>query len=47
MTNKIAIALFVIVAGLFAADFWYQGGEGSVFLGKKFFELLEWIAFWR
>jgi len=47
MTNKIALALGLLVVALFAADAFAGEGELSVFLGKKLFELLDWIAFWR
>ena len=47
MTNRIAIflGLFLIVA--IAADVMWFGDEHMIFLGKKFYELIEWIAFWR
>jgi hypothetical protein len=47
MTNKIALALGLLVIAVFAAD--SLAGEGGlpVLLGKKLFEFLDWIAFWR
>ncbi|WP_176224410.1 hypothetical protein [Maritimibacter sp. HL-12] len=47
MTNKIALALGLLVIAVFAAD--ALAGEGGlpVLLGKKLFEFLDWIAFWR
>jgi len=47
MTNKIALVLgFLIIAAIFA-DYVIFGPEHLLFLGKKFFELIEWLAFWR
>lgn len=47
MTNSIAIGLAVLIAGGIAADLALSDGQNLVFLGKKFFDLLEWLAFWR
>ena len=47
MTNKIALVLgFVIIAAI-VADYFLFGPVHLVFLGKKLFELMDWIAFWR
>ncbi len=47
MTNRIAIGLGLFILGIFAADQMWFGGTLPVFLGKKFFALSEYIAFWR
>ncbi len=47
MTNSIAIGLGLLIAGLIALDLLFFEAENLVFLGKKFFDLIEWIAFWR
>ena len=47
MTNKIAIALVLLVVAVFVADAYLFEGTLPVFLGKKLFEFLEWLAFWR
>lgn len=47
MTNKIAIALGLIVVAVFAVDAYAFEGALPVFLGKELFDLLDWIAFWR
>ena len=47
MTNKIAIGLGLFVFAAFAVDAYVFDGEMPVFLGKKIFEFLDWIAFWR
>ncbi|MDF3413478.1 hypothetical protein HKX54_03335 [Sulfitobacter sp. M57] len=47
MTNTIAIVLGVLIVGALITDVMLFGIEHLLFLGKKFFELIEWIAFWR
>ena len=47
MTNRIAIALALVVVAVFAVDAWALDGTLPVFLGRKGLEVLEWMAFWR
>lgn len=47
MNNKIAIILGIVIVGCILLDTLFNGGASLVFLGKKFAELIEWIAFWR
>ncbi len=47
MTNKIALGLGLLLLVLIAADVLFNGAEDLIFLSKKFFELIEWLAFWR
>lgn len=47
MTNRIAIVLAVIILGLLAFDALEFHWANSLFLARKFAELLEWVAFWR
>lgn len=47
MTNRLAILLACLVIGLFAADLLYFDWDLHVFLGRKFIEFIEYIAFWR
>lgn len=47
MTNLIAFILGLLLIAAIAIDVTFYGTEHMVFLGKKFFELIEWIAFWR
>ena len=47
MTNSIAIVLALLILGAIAADVMLYGTEHLIFLGKKFADLLEWLAFWR
>lgn len=46
MTNKIAIALGLMIILLFALSSVF-GWELHVFLGRKFADLVEYLAFWR
>lgn len=47
MTNKIALflGLFVLVALILDAALFEM--SGSVFLARKFIDLVEWVKFWR
>ncbi len=47
MTNRIAFALGGVLLGLIVVDLLLFGSEHLVFLGKKMFELIDWMAFWR
>ncbi|MBV1896983.1 MAG: hypothetical protein KUG70_11025 [Rhodobacteraceae bacterium] len=47
MTNKIALGLGLLLLVLLAVDVLFYGTQNLVFLGKKLFELIEWLAFWR
>ncbi|WP_299602999.1 hypothetical protein [uncultured Tateyamaria sp.] len=47
MTNRIALVLALLIIGAITLDVMLYGMEHLIFLGKKFAELLEWIAFWR
>ncbi len=47
MTNTLTIWIAVIVAGLLAADAVLFDWSNSLFLGRKFADLLWWLAFWR
>lgn len=46
MTNTLAIGLFVLVAAFIGYDL-YSGGEMIVDLGRRFTDLVQYIAFWR
>ncbi|NNE81304.1 MAG: hypothetical protein HKN18_13635 [Silicimonas sp.] len=46
MTNRIALGIGIVLGALFALD--YVLGLGlSLFLGRKFLELIRAIAVWR
>ena len=47
MSNRTAAILFLGICGLIAADLVLNGGNYSVFLARKFLNLVEWVAFWR
>ncbi len=47
MTNKIALGLALFILALFAADYLLFGANLPVFLGRKFADLIEYVAFWR
>ncbi len=47
MTNKIAIALGLLILSIFALDQFVFGWDLLVFLGRKLSELIEYLAFWR
>lgn len=47
MTNPIALILGLLIAALVALDLMLFGSHHMVFLGKRMFDLIEWMAFWR
>lgn len=47
MTNQIALGLALVIVGLLIADWQVFDLSNSLFLARKFAELLEWVAFWR
>ena len=47
MTNKIALGLGLVILAALALDIILYGADTLVFLGKKFADLLQWVAFWR
>ncbi len=47
MTNPIALVLGLLLLAAVGLDILLYGSEHVVFLGKKLFELTEWMAFWR
>ncbi|SMX35930.1 glyceraldehyde-3-phosphate dehydrogenase [Maliponia aquimaris] len=47
MTNRLAILLGLIILGAIAADLVLNGGAALLFLGRKLFVLIDWLAFWR
>jgi hypothetical protein len=46
MTNRIALVLAVLILALVAADLALDWG-GTLFLARRFADLVEWLAFWR
>ncbi len=47
MTNRIAIALVLMVAAFFLADHFFLHLGAALFLARQFAELVEYLAFWR
>ncbi|MFS4579889.1 hypothetical protein [Phaeobacter sp. C3_T13_0] len=47
MTNRIALSLGLLILCSISVDLWLFGPEHMVFLGKRLFDLIDWIAFWR
>lgn len=47
MTNRLAVWLALIIAALLAYDYYQFDWANTVFLIRKFVDLIEWIAFWR
>jgi hypothetical protein len=47
MTNRIALVLGLIITALIAADILLNEGTYVIFLMKKFWDLIEYMAFWR
>lgn len=47
MTNRIALVLGLLLIAALATDVLLYGSEHLIFLGKKLYELIDWIAFWR
>ena len=47
MTDRLALVLGLIIAAALAVDLFVYGSAHMIFLGKKLFELMEWMAFWR
>ncbi|MGB5869200.1 MAG: hypothetical protein WBH04_03315 [Albidovulum sp.] len=47
MTNRIALALAIIIIVALAVDLWLQEGAASMFLIRKLTELVDLAAFWR
>jgi len=47
MTNRGAVIFALLIIGAIALDVVIFGSDHLVFLGKKFADMLEWMAFWR
>lgn len=47
MTNPIALILGLLIIALAALDLIFLGAQNTLFLGKRMFDLIEWMAFWR
>ena len=47
MTNQIAIWLGILILAAVTVDVVLFGPEHLLFLGKKLYDFLDWLAFWR
>ncbi|MEP2534194.1 hypothetical protein [Shimia sp.] len=47
MTNPIAVFLAVLIIVGLGADMLLNNGDATMLLARKFFDLIEWVAFWR
>ncbi len=47
MTNRIAVALVLIVAAFFIADHFLLHLGAALFLARQFAQFVEYLAFWR
>ncbi|MCC1493354.1 hypothetical protein [Cognatishimia sp. F0-27] len=47
MTNRLAIILGLLILGALALDYALFEMRNTMFLARKFFVLLDWLAFWR
>ncbi|WP_162933038.1 hypothetical protein [Roseovarius sp. EL26] len=47
MTNHVAVALISIIVIALGIDAIVFDWANTVFLGSKFIDLVEWLAFWR
>lgn len=47
MTNKIAIGLLLLIIAFVVVDALFFGGHAPLFLARKFYVFLDYVAFWR
>jgi len=47
MTNPIAVFLAVLILAGLGADLLFNSGDATLLIVRKFFDLIEWVAFWR
>jgi len=47
MTNSLALVLGFLIIALFVVDYFFLHWGIPLFVGKKFADLSEFIAFWR
>ena len=47
MTDRIALALGIVLIGLIGFDLVANGGGALLFLFRKLFVFIEFLAFWR
>ena len=47
MTNQIAVGLGLLILVALGVDWQLYDWTNSLFLARKFTDLIEWVAFWR
>jgi len=47
MTNTIAVYLGLVLLAAMGVDLWANDGAAMIFTGRKFLDLVDWVAFWR
>ncbi|WP_204113087.1 hypothetical protein [Shimia biformata] len=47
MTNPIAVFLALLIFVGLGVDLVIYDGQATLLLARKFFDLVEWLAFWR
>lgn len=47
MTNKIAIALLLLIAGFFVLDHFWLQLDTPLFLARQLDQFIEFLSFWR
>lgn len=47
MSNRVAAILALVIVAFIAADVMLNDAAASVFLARKFLDLIWWVAFWR
>ena len=47
MTDRIALALGIVLVGAIGVDLVANGGNALLFLMRKFFVFIEFLAIWR
>ncbi|MCF6443623.1 hypothetical protein [Nereida sp. MMG025] len=47
MTNKLAIILGLLIVGALFWDHQWNESTATLFMARKFLEMIEWVAFWR
>jgi len=47
MTNRVAIPMGLLIIGAILIDVMLFDAQSLIFLSKKMYDLMEWMAFWR
>ena len=47
MTTRLALILAVLILGFFVLDYYVLHLDAALFLARKGFELINYMAFWR